>query len=150
MFVWIPSQIDIFCSDNVDALAKAACHLPPSAPGVTPPLSSALTCIKAAAHFSINQALDLQGEASTSIRHYDSFRCHRYKHRRRGIMVRGHIVVSARRRLGYRPVWQVAGLPDAPHIFSCPTCVALDSNTLKHHCLHCLEVDDLLPEVSCL
>ncbi|MPC51913.1 hypothetical protein E2C01_045770 [Portunus trituberculatus] len=56
-----------------------------------------------------------------------------------------HNVMSARLRLGYRPLWEVAGLPDVPHFSSCPMCGALDSNTLKHHCLHCPEVEGVLP-----
>ncbi|MPC88856.1 hypothetical protein E2C01_083777 [Portunus trituberculatus] len=56
---------------------------------------------------------------SVSIQHYDAFRHHHYKYRRRGLIVRRHNVVAARLRLGYRPLWQVAGLEDEPHFTSC-------------------------------
>ena len=37
------------------------------------------------------------------------------KRHHRGLLVRKHNVVSARLRLGYRPLWQVAGWQDEPH-----------------------------------
>ena len=59
--------------------------------------------------------------------------------------VRKHNIVSARLRLGYRPLWQVAGLEDEPHYTSCPLCHSPNSNNLHHYCLHCPAVGDLLP-----
>ncbi|KAG0713156.1 hypothetical protein GWK47_016843 [Chionoecetes opilio] len=72
-------------------------------------------------------------------------RAHRYKYRRRGLMVRRHNVVSARLRLGYRPVWQVAGMAEEPHFTSCQPCDAPSSNTLAHYCLHFHVVRNMLP-----
>ncbi|MPC67311.1 hypothetical protein E2C01_061484 [Portunus trituberculatus] len=66
-------------------------------------------------------------------------------YRRRGVMVRRHNVVSARLRLGYRPVWQVAGQVDVPLFPSCHLCGIPKGNSLDHYCLHCPEVDGLLP-----
>ena len=45
-FIWIPSHINISCSDKADALAKAACALPPPAAGLTLSMSHVLTCIR--------------------------------------------------------------------------------------------------------
>ena len=60
-------------------------------------------------------------------------------------MVRRHNVVAARLRLGYRPLWQVAGLDDERHFTSCLLCHSPGDNTLQHYCLHCPPLDGLLP-----
>lgn len=60
-------------------------------------------------------------------------------------MVRRHNVVAARLRLGYRPVWQVAGLEDMLHFTSFRLCNSANDNTLEHYCMQCPEVDGLLP-----
>ncbi|XP_045125311.1 uncharacterized protein LOC123512789 [Portunus trituberculatus] len=143
-FVWIPSHIGLSHSDRVDALAKEACSLPPPAEVVAPSFSCILSRICADAAHSIDHLKDQQRIESVTIRHYDTFRFQRYKYRRRGVMVRRHNVVFARLRLGYRPVWQVAGQVDVP-LFSCHLCGIPEGNSLDHYCLHCPEVDGLLP-----
>ena len=144
-FVWVPSHIGLSHSDRVDGLAKAACSLPPPPDVVAPSFTCILSRIHAAAVHSIDHSRDQQRNESVTIRHYDAFRFQRYKYRRRGVMVRRHNVVSARLRLGYRPVWQVAGQADVPQFSSCHLCGVPDGNTLAHYCLHCPEVAGLLP-----
>ena len=144
-FLWIPSHIGITHSDHVDSLAKAACRLPCRSADPSPSLSCFLTKVRAHAFLSTSHDRDQQRPQSVSIQHYDAFRHHRYKYRRRGLMVRRHNVLSARLRLGYRPVWQVAGMEDAPHFTTCLLCDAPNSNTLQHYCLHCPTLDGLLP-----
>ncbi|MPD00279.1 hypothetical protein E2C01_095740 [Portunus trituberculatus] len=60
-------------------------------------------------------------------------------------MIRRHNVVSARLRLGYRLLWQVAGEANVPQFSSCPLCYIPNGNTMQH-CLTCPEVSDLLPQ----
>ena len=145
-FLWIPSHIGISYSDTVDRLAKAACRLPRRIAGPSPSLSCYLARVRIASFLSTSQRRDRQRALSVSIHHYDSFRHHRYKYRRRGLMVRRHNVVSARLRLGYRPVWQVAGVDGAPPYTACLLCNEPLSNTLEHYCLLCRVVQPLLPQ----
>lgn len=144
-FVWVPSHINIFSSNRVDGLAKAACVLPPPPIGLPTPLSRVLTCIRETAHRTVYQGRENQREESATIRHYDSFRNRKYMYRRRGVMMRRHIVVSVRLRLGYSTLWEVARIRDVSQFSFCPLCGAEECNTLEHHCLHCPELDDLLP-----
>lgn len=144
-FIWIPSHVSLSHSDAVDRLAKAACVLPAHDAGPAPSLQCLKTRIRAASLLSTSISTDNQRAASVSIQHYDAFRHHRFKYRRRGLWVRKHNVVSARLRLGYRPLWQVAGLEDEPHYTSCPLCHSANSNHLHHYCLDCPTVGDLLP-----
>ncbi|KAG0729345.1 hypothetical protein GWK47_030553 [Chionoecetes opilio] len=130
----------------VDTIAKAACSLPPSDAGPSPLLSCSLSKVRAATFLTTSHLMDCQRAVSVSIQHYDAFRHHRYRYRRRGLMFRRHNVVSARLRLGYRPVWQVAGVEDESHFSSCPLCHSPNViNTLEHYCLSCPEVSDMLP-----
>ncbi|KAG0727672.1 hypothetical protein GWK47_034171 [Chionoecetes opilio] len=131
--------------DTVDGLAKAACGLPPNGNGPSPSLLCYRARLRSDALLSTARSRDTQRGDSVSIQHYDIIRAHRYKYRRRGLMVRRHNVVSARLRLGYRPVWQVAGMAEEPHFTSCQLCDAPSSNTLAHYCLHCHVVRDMLP-----
>ena len=144
-FLWIPSHIGISHSDTVDNMAKAACRLDPRDAGPSPSISCYMSRIRAAALLPTTHLTDHQRAESVSIRHYDAFRDHRFKYRRRGLVVRRHNVVSARLRLGYRPVWQVAGVEDEPHFSSCLLCHSPNANTLEHYCLHCPVVGDVLP-----
>ena len=145
-FLWIPSHIGLAHSDTVDAMAKAACRLDPRDAGPSPSLSCYISRIRAAAFLPTTHLTDHQRVGSVSIRHYDAFRCHRFKYRRRGLVVRRHNVVSARLRLGYRPVWQVAGDEGEPRFSSCPLCHSPRADTLDHYCLHCPVVRDVLPQ----
>lgn len=144
-FLWIPSHIGITHSDHVDRLAKAACRLPCRDDVPSPSLSCCLSRVRANAFLSTSRDRALQRAQSVTIQHYDAFRHQRYKYRRRGLMVRRHNVLAARLRLGYRPVWQVAGTEDAPHFSSCLLCDAPNGNNLHHYCLVCPAVDGLLP-----
>ena len=75
----------------------------------------------------------------------DVFR-HRYKYRRRGLMVRLHNVVAARLFLGYRPVWQVAGLNEERlPLLLLPALSGPQHQQLDNYCLHCPIVADMLP-----
>ncbi|KAG0712907.1 hypothetical protein GWK47_017388 [Chionoecetes opilio] len=143
-FLWIPSLDGIRYSDMVDNIAKAACSLPPSDAGPSPSVSCSLSKVRAATFLPSSHLMDCQRAVCVSIQHYDAFRHHRYKYRRRGLMIRRHNVVSARLRLGYRPFWQGAGVEDEPH-FSCPLCHSPNASTLEHYCLSCPEVRDMLP-----
>ncbi|KAG0714003.1 hypothetical protein GWK47_014959 [Chionoecetes opilio] len=145
IFLWIPSHVGILYSDTVDGIAKAACSLPLRDAGPSPSLSCYLLRVNTHTYVSTLHHRARQRANSVSIQHYDAFRQHRYKYRRRGLMVRRHNVVAARLRLGYRPVWQVAGFEDAPHFSSCLLCDQPNSNSLEHYCLHCPEVSGLLP-----
>ncbi|KAG0722460.1 hypothetical protein GWK47_044429 [Chionoecetes opilio] len=129
----------------VDNIAKAACSLPPSDAGPSPSLSCSLSQVRVATFLPTSHLMDCQRAVSVSIQHYDAFRHHRYKYRRQGLMVRRHNVVSARLRLGYRPVWQVACVEDEPHFSSCPLCHSPNANILEHYCLYCPNVSDMLP-----
>ncbi|XP_063861761.1 uncharacterized protein LOC135101552 [Scylla paramamosain] len=144
-FLWIPSHVSLAYNDTVDRLAKAACGLPACDAGPAPSLRCLRTRIRAASLLSTADRTADQRAASVTIHHYDAFRHHRFKYRRRGLWVRRHNVVSAWLRLGYRPLWQVAGLGDELHYTSCPLCHSPNSNHLRHYCLDCPAVGDLLP-----
>ncbi|XP_063858328.1 uncharacterized protein LOC135099751 [Scylla paramamosain] len=99
-FLWIPSHVSLAYNDTVDRLAKAACGLPACDAGPAPSLRCLRTRIRAAfLLFTADRTAD-QRAASVTIQHYDAFRHHRFKYRRRGLWVRRHNVVSARLRLG--------------------------------------------------
>ena len=89
---------------------------------------------------------DAERPYSITIQHYESVCRHKYTHRRRGLMVRRHNVVSARLRLGYRPPWQIAGVEGEPHYTDCRLCRAPLANTIEHYCLECPTVRHLLPQ----
>ena len=129
----------------MDHLAKAACGLPAPHAEPSPSLPCLKSRIRAASLLSTSMRTDDQRAASVTIQHYDAFRHHRFEYRRRGLRVRNHNVVSTRLRLGYRPLWQVAGLEDEPHYTSCRLCHSPNSNHLQHYCLDCPAVGDLLP-----
>ena len=82
---------------------------------------------------------------SVSILHYDHFRLTPPRYRRHGLMVRRHNIVSARLRLGYRPLWQVSEAGDVPH-YTCKLCDRPNANSLHHYCLEWPSVRDLLPQ----
>ncbi|KAG0718482.1 hypothetical protein GWK47_052363 [Chionoecetes opilio] len=133
--------------DTVGGMAKAACGLPPNGNGPSPSLLCYRARLRSDALLSTARSRDTQRGDSVSIQHYDVIRAHSYKYRHRGLIVRWHNVVSARLRLGYRPVWQVAGMAEEPNFTSCQLCDAPSSNTLAHYCLHCHVVRDMLPRV---
>ncbi|KAK3877525.1 hypothetical protein Pcinc_017768 [Petrolisthes cinctipes] len=133
-FVWMPSHIGLAWNDTVDSLAKAACTLGFGGGDAQPSLRCTV------------QRRDEERGDSVSIQHHDNFLQNRHKYRRHGLMVRRHNVVSARLRLGYRPVWQVANIQDIPHYTSCKLCNSLNANNLEHYCLQCPTVRNLLPQ----
>ena len=99
-FWWIPSHLEIAANDRVELLAKGACKLP--LPDDTTP---SLPCYKRIIHsaFSLLSTAWMLSAPSVSIQHYDHFRL-TPRHRRHGLMVRRHNIVSARLQLGYRPL----------------------------------------------
>lgn len=144
-FIWIPSHVGLEGNDIVDGLAKAACAL--NLPGVR--ALSSLRCYKnllssAISALTVNQRNN-ERAASVSIRHYDHFINIKNNYRRHGLMVRRHNVVSARIRLGYRPLWQVSQVEDMPHYSMCKLCSRPNANNLEHYCLACPVVRDMLP-----
>ncbi|KAG0718207.1 hypothetical protein GWK47_052874 [Chionoecetes opilio] len=64
------------------------------------------------------------------------------------LMARRHNIVSARLRLGYRPVWQVSEAGDIPHFSPAKLCDRPRANSLQHYCLECPSVGDMLPQDS--
>ncbi|MPC32111.1 hypothetical protein E2C01_025416 [Portunus trituberculatus] len=75
------------------------CDLPAGGLVPSPSLSCCLKTVHAAALLDTSHRRDQQRPSSVSIHNYDAFCHHRYKYRRRGLMVRRHNVVSARLRL---------------------------------------------------
>ncbi|KAG0724042.1 hypothetical protein GWK47_000485 [Chionoecetes opilio] len=106
-FLWIRSHVGIAANDKVDLLAKTACGLP-LPDGATPSLLCFKQLIHSAAFLPTLHRTNAERAQSVSIQHYDHFRLSPPKYRRRGLMGRRHNIVSARLRLGYRPVWQVS------------------------------------------
>ncbi len=104
-FLRVPSHVGLAGNDTVDGLAKAACTL--DLPAVRAPIS--YRCYKhilfSAIHALTVTRRDAERANSVSIQHYDSFIDVPHKYCRHGLMVRRHNVVSARLRLGYRPIW---------------------------------------------
>ena len=143
-FVWIPSHVGISANDTVDLLAKDACRLP-LPDGATPSLRCLQKMVQVAAHHSTHYRMEAERPHSVSIQHYDHFRLSPPKYRRHGLMVRRHNIVSARLRLGYRPVWQVSEAGDIPHFSNCKLCDTPNANSLHHYCLECPSVRDMLP-----
>ena len=143
--VWTPSHIGLAGNDTVDRLAKAACALDLAGVNAVPSTRCFRKRIYAAAHAQTVRRRDAERATSVSIQHHDQFlECH-HKYRRHGLMVRRHNVVSARLRLGYRPVWQVAQADDMPQYSSCKLCDRHNANNLEHYCLQCPTVAHLLP-----
>ena len=146
-FVWTPSHIGLTGNDMVDRLAKAACALNTDDDDDTvPSLRCFRTNIYSAAYAMTVHRRDAERANSVSIQHHDHFLQSRHKYRRYGVMVRRHNVVSARLRLGYRPVWQVSQAEDVPHYSSCKLCNCPNANNLQHYCLECPTVRGLLPQ----
>ena len=133
-------------NDTVDGHVKAACgrNLPavraqPSLRWYTNTLFSAINAL------TVNRR-NTKRVASVFIQHYNHFIYTTHKYRRHGIMVHRHNVVSARLKLGYRPVWQVSQVEDVSHYSTCILCHLPNANTLRHYCLVCTTVRDLLPQ----
>ena len=145
-FVWTPSHIGLAGNDTVDSLAKAACTLDLGDADPVPSLRCLRKYIHQAALATTTHRRDAERPNSVSIQHHDHFLHFKHKYRRHGFMVRRHNVVSARLRLGYRPVWQVSQTEDMPHFSSCKQCNQPDANTLDHYCLQCPTVRDSLPQ----
>ncbi len=130
----------------MDRLAKAACALGLDDANAVSSLLCFRNIIYSAAHAKTVHRRDAERANSVSIQHHDHFLQGRHKYRRHGLMVRRHNVVSARIRLGYRPVWQVSQAEDVLHYSSCKLCNRPNANTLDHYCLQCPTVTDLLPQ----
>ena len=148
-FVWIPSHVGIAANDKVDLLAKDACRLP-LPDGAAPSLRCYKKMIHAAALHSTHHRMEVERPHSISIQHYDHFRPSPAKYRRHGLMFRRHNIVTARLRLGYRPVWQVSEAGDVPHFSNCKLCDTPNANSLHHNCLECPSVRDMLLSVCFL
>ena len=58
--------------------------------------------------------------------------------------------MSARLRLGYRPVWQVSDAGDIPYFSNYKLCDTPNANSLHHYCLECLSVRDMQPQARSL
>ncbi|KAK4322481.1 hypothetical protein Pmani_006821 [Petrolisthes manimaculis] len=114
-FVWIPSHIGFSASDTVDTLAKTASRLPlPAAQASSGSLSYYRHRLRNAARLPNVHRRTAERPLSVTIQHYDNFVYNSYKYRRRGVLVRRHNMVSARLRLGYRPIWQVCEAGEVP------------------------------------
>ena len=144
-FVWTPSHIGLLGNDTVDRLAKAACALDLDNANAVASSQCIRKIIYSAALATTVHRRNAERANSVSIQHHDNFLQDKHKYRRHGPMVRRHNVVSARLRLGYRPVWQVSQTEDMPHYSSCKLCDSPNANTLDHYCLHCPTVINLLP-----
>ena len=121
-FLWVPSHVGLIGNDTVDCLAKAACgqNLPVVC---SPPSLRYYRNILYSVHNA--QAVNhrnTERATSVSIQHYDHFIDTVHKYRCHGFMVRRHNVVSARHRLGYRPVWQVSKDDEVPQYFTWKLC----------------------------
>lgn len=145
-FLWVPSHVGLAGNETVDGLAKAACTLDLPAVHVLPSVRRYKHILFSAIHALTVTRRDSERANSVSIQHYDNFIDVPHKYRRNGLMVRRHNVVSARLRLGYRPVWQVSQAEDVPHYSTCRLCHLVNANTLQHYCLSCPAVRDLLPQ----
>ena len=145
-FLWVPSHIGLRGNDVADRLARAACDLDlPGDEDTTASLPLYRRMVHRDACAATRVRRDAERDASVSIQHYEHFMDHPPGYRRTGLMVRRHNVVTARLRLGYRPVWQVGGTEDVPQFSSCRVCDAPNGNTLHHYCLECPAVAHLLP-----
>ena len=145
-FVWTPSHIGLVGNDTADRLARDACALVADDVDAVASLPCIRKVIHSAALAPIVHRRNTERANSVSIQHHDNFLHDRHEYRRRGLMVRRHNVVSARIRLGYRPLWQVSQAEDVPHYSSCKLCNAPNANTLDHYCLQCPTVIHLLPQ----
>ena len=146
-FIWIPSHVGLAHNDTVDLIAKNACSLPPPPDDATPSLNCYKKTIHSASLLPTMSRTNAERTQSVSIRHYDHFRHSPPRYQRHGLQVRRHNVVTARLRLGYRPLWQLceAG-DDRPHHSTCRLCDLPNANHLQHYCLECPSVRDLLPQ----
>ncbi|XP_076062345.1 uncharacterized protein LOC143037690 [Oratosquilla oratoria] len=131
---------------KVDRLAKEACRLSRRGDGRPLSLLCYLNRVRSAALLPEQRRRDTERPFSVTITHYESVCRHKYKYRRKGLMVRRHNVVSARLRLGYRPPWQVAGVEGEPVFTECRLCHAPLANTIEHYCLACPTVKHLIPQ----
>ncbi len=122
-FLWVPSHVGLLHNTTADSLAMKACHLPPH--GDERPLSLPwyLSRIRSAAFLPARRRKNTKRPYSVTINQYESVCGHKYSYRRRGLMVRRLNVVSARLRLGYRQLKQVAGVEVEPVPFT----------AVKHH-----------------
>ena len=145
-FLWVPSHIGLTHNDTVDHLAKTTCALILPEVRATLSLRCYRNTVYSAAYNSVVQRRNVERASSVSVQHHDNFLTHPYRYRRHGLSVRRHNVVSARLRLGYRPLWQVSQMEDVPHYSSCKLCNLNNANTLHHYCLECPTVMHLLPQ----
>ncbi|XP_068229750.1 uncharacterized protein [Palaemon carinicauda] len=145
-FMWMPSDIGLAGNDMVDSLAKAACMLDLDGRNVEPSLRCLKHRIYSAAFVCTVQRKDAERGTTVSIQRHDNFLRSRHKYRQSGLLVCRHTVVNARKRLGYRLVWQVGQTLDIPYSTSCKLCNFANVNNLEHYCLHCPTVRNLLPQ----
>lgn len=127
----------IAANDTVELLAKKnACGLP-----VPDGATSSLLCykqmIQPAALFPTLHRTNTDPSQSVYIQCYDHFRLSPPMYRRHGLIVRRHNIVSARFRLGYRPLWQVSEARNIPHFTSCKLYDCPNAKSLQHYCLQC-------------
>ena len=132
-FLWIPSHIGLAANDTVDTLAKNACTFPLLDSHTTPSLLCYKRIIYSGAFLATSNRRNTERAQSVSVQHYDYFLDNPHKYRRHGLMIRKNNIVSARLRLGYRPVWQILGAGE-PHYSSCKLCDASNANNLYHYC----------------
>ncbi|KAK4300417.1 hypothetical protein Pmani_027381 [Petrolisthes manimaculis] len=140
------SHIGLAGNGMADGLARAPCMLDEGDMAAEPSLRCQRNTIYSARFAMTIQRREAESAISVSIQHHDHFLHTCYKYRRRGVMVRRHNVVSARLRLGYRPLWQAAQTLDMPHYSSCMLCNRPNANTLDHYYHQCPTVRDLLPQ----
>ncbi|XP_076036221.1 uncharacterized protein LOC143022108 isoform X1 [Oratosquilla oratoria] len=145
-FLWIPSHIELLGNDTADRLARTACSMdPPAATSTTAFLPSYKRMVRQAACSPTRRRSNAERATSVSIQHYENFLPLPYKYRRNGLIVRRHNVVSARLRLGYRPVWQVGETEGVPRYSSCRLCDTPNANSLEHYCINCPTIAPLIP-----
>lgn len=145
VFVWIPSHVGLAANETADSLAKAACALNDIDVPAIPSLQCYRRVLNTASHALVVERRNAERGDSVSIRHFENFVNCPHKYRRHGLMVRRHNVVSARLRLGYRPLWQVSQAVDVPQHSSCRLCDLPAANTISHYCLECPVVRHLMP-----
>lgn len=145
-FLSWPSHVGLSYIVTVDRLTKEACWLLPRDVGCPLSLTCYLSKVRSAALLLVLQRRYAEKHFSLSTTHYESTCRHKYFHRRWGLMVRRHNVVSTRLLLGYQPVRQVAGMESQPLFTACRLCWAPRADTIELYCMTYPTVQHVMPQ----
>ena len=144
-FLWIPSHIGLKDHDQVDEFVREIALQPTVTMNVGLSIQvykSLLACVQGA---NLTAKVDYERPASVTVRHYDSYVGIKHKYGRYKTQTRLCDVVTARIRMGYRYIWQVANNLDSS-FSKCKLCEQPNQHRLEHYICECSVISEFRPE----